>query len=508
MKTNSSNNARIAKNTIFLYFRMLIILLVTLYTSRIILKTLGVEDYGIFNVVGGVVTMFGFLNSTMAATTQRYISYSLGKNDFNRLVEIFSTCIISHVLIAIIIFFLLQSIGCWFLFNKLVIPSDRLIPAFCVFQCTTLSAVVSIISVPYNSDIIAHEKMSAFAYISIAEVVMKLLIVYLLRFVTFDKLTLYGILLLVVQIITTLLYVSFCRFKFIEARCKIVFNKNLFKEMFSFAGWNLWGSFAAVLFNQGLNILLNLFFGPTVNAAKGIANQVDGAVKQFSTSFQMALNPQITKTYAIGDIDSMHMLVYRSSKFTFFLMFAIALPLLMETPIVLKLWLGIVPEWTVEFVRLLIIIGIIDAVSNPMMTSASATGKVKIYQSVVGGILLCIVPFSYIVLKLGGDPVSVFIVHFFVGCIAFVARLCIVKRLINLSLNNYFVNVVLPCMMVCLFAVVSSYLLKKCLNETLSHSILIIICSGFSVCIFAFYFGLNKSEKIFIKTKVRNLFNL
>lgn len=506
MTEKQSNNARIAKNTIFLYFRMILIMVVTLFTSRVILNTLGVEDYGIYNVVGGVVSMFGFLNASMSATTQRYLSYALGKQDYSNLKKIFSTCVLTHAAIALIVFILIESVGLWFLYNKLVIPETRLTAAFWVFQCSTFSMLVSIMSVPFNADIIAHEKMSAFAYISIIEVFLKLLIVYVLYVGNFDKLIFYGILLMLVQSTIIIIYQSYCIRNFEESRFKIIFEKHLFKEMFAFAGWNIWGNLAVILFNQGLNILLNIYFGPVVNAAKGVANQVDGAVKQFATSFQMALNPQITKTYAAGELEAMHTLIFRSSKFTFFLMLALSLPVMMEAPFILEIWLKIVPEWTVSFVRILLGVILLDAVANPLMTAAAATGKVKKYQTVVGGILLAIVPIAYIVLELGGTPASVFVVHLSVCLIAFIARLLIIRPMINLSLAAYVKQVILPCLIVSVCACATPIFIHVLSEQSIITSLFTIGVSVVSVCIFSYVIGLTHNERTFINNKISSFF--
>ena len=323
MSDKTLNNKRIAKNTIFLYFRMIFIMVVSLFTSRVVLNTLGVEDYGIYNVVGGIVAMFGFLNASMSSSTQRYIAYALGKNDYGNLRKIFSTCFLTHLLIAFVVLVLIETVGIWLLYNKMVIPTDRMNAAFWVFQFSSISAVVAIIGVPFNSDIIAHEKKSAVAYITILEVVLKLVIVYMLSIGNIDKLILYAALILVVQISIVFFYQIYCLKHFEESRIKFIWDGSLFKEIFGFAGWNMWGCLAHILYTQGLNILLNMFFGPAVNAARGVATEVQGAVQQFSSNFQMALNPQITKTYAANDMKSMHTLIYRSSKFTFFLLFVI-----------------------------------------------------------------------------------------------------------------------------------------------------------------------------------------
>lgn len=377
----SDNNKRIAKNTLLLYFRMLFMMAVSLFTSRVVLNTLGVEDYGIYNVVGGIVAMFGFINGSMSSATQRYITFALGKGDKNRLQTVFSTTLQIHTLIAGVIVLLGETIGLWFLYNKMQIPADRMDAAFWVLQCSIIAAVVMIISVPYNADIVAHEKMSAFAYISILEVVLKLAIVYMLLVFSFDKLVLYAFLLLAIQILIRFCYSYYCNKHFEETKYKHVWDKALFKEMTGFAGWSMFGNLAAVLFGQGLNMLLNVFFGPVVNAARGIAVQVQNAVQQFVLNFQMALNPQITKTYAQGEMQEMHKLMYRSARFSFFLLFFLSLPVLFETKFILTVWLKIVPDNTVVFLRIMLCTSLIYTLSNPLIIANQATGKVRKYQA-------------------------------------------------------------------------------------------------------------------------------
>lgn len=321
MSTDSANSKRIAKNTLLLYFRMLFMMAVSLFTSRVILNTLGVEDYGINNVVGGIVAMFGFINSSMTSATQRYITFALGKGEKERLKTVFSTSLQIHSLIALLIVLLGETIGMWFLYNKMQIPSDRMEAAFWVLQCSIVSTVVMIISVPYNAAIIAHEKMSAFAYISVLEVVLKLLIVYILVVFSVDKLILYAFLFLGIQIFIRFCYSIYCNRHFKETKYRHVWDKALFKEMTGFAAWSLFGNLSAVLFTQGLNMLLNVFFGPAVNAARGVAVQVQHAIQQFVGNFQMALNPQITKNYAKGEMQEMYNLMYRSARFSFYLLF-------------------------------------------------------------------------------------------------------------------------------------------------------------------------------------------
>lgn len=498
----TDNNKRIAKNTLFLYFRMMFIILVSLYTSRVILKTLGVEDYGIYNVVGGFVSMFGFLNTAMSATTQRYITYSLGTENTAQLNKVFSNCVMTHILIALIVLLFAESVGLWFLFNKMIIPESRMTAAFVVFQCSVVSTVVLILSVPYNADIIAHEKMSAFAYISIVEVTLKLLVVCLLKFGGIDKLIFYGILLLIVQCSIRLIYGSYCKRHFEETKFRIIWDFSLFKEMLSFAGWNLWGGVSNIMYTHGVNLLLNLFFGPAVNAARGIAIQVQNAISQFANSFQMAINPQITKSYAQGDNAYMHKLVFRSSKFTFILLFILSLPIFTETDYILRLWLGTVPNWTVVFLRLMLCIVIVDSVANPFMVSVAATGNVKLYQAVIGGTMLLIVPTSYIFLKLGGVPSVVFVTHLVFVVFTFILRLFIVKRMIHFSIKEYCIVCVLKIIAIIVPSFFSVWILKRYLNEYFGSQILIIVSSAVIGVIFSLICGLTKSERQIILQKV------
>lgn len=496
-----ADNARLAKNTMFLYFRMIFIMAVTLYTSRVVLRVLGVEDFGIFNVVAGVVAMFGFLNSSMSATTQRFISFSLGRGDDN-LNKVFSTCVLTHALIALGVLVLVESVGLWFLYNKMIIPEVRMDAAFWVFQFSALSTVVTVMSIPFNADIIAHEKMSAFAYISIVEVCLKLLIVFLLDVGNIDKLVLYGFLLLLVQCGIFLTYMGYCLRHFKESRFRFVYEKKLFSEVFSFAGWNLWGYLASILYTQGLNILLNVFFGPVVNAARGLANQVDGAIRLFASNFQMAINPQIVKTYAAKDLESMHKLVFRSSKFSFFLLLALSLPVMIEAPMILRLWLSTVPDWTASFLRLMLVVVIVDSVANPLMTSAAATGRIKLYQSVLGGIQLLIVPVAYVVLRMGGEPNSVFVVHICICLIAFAVRLFIVRGMIGLSIKKYLMEVCVKSGVVTVVATVLPLTLYFFMTNSLLSAIVVVFVSLGSVAVSAYAIGLTKSERVFVSDKI------
>lgn len=500
--TNSvQNNKRIAKNTLLLYVRMLFMMAVSLYTSRVVLNTLGVEDYGIYNVVGGVVAMFGFINASMSSATQRFITFALGKGDQENLQKVFSTSLQIHFLIALIIVLLGETLGLWFLSEKMQIPDNRMDAAFWVYQCSILSTVVMILSVPYNATIIAHEKMSAFAYISILEVVLKLAVVYILWIGSFDKLILYAVLILVVQVLIRFCYSIYCNKHFKEMKYRHIWDKILFKEMTGFAGWSLFGNLSSVLFGQGLNILLNLFFGPVVNAARAVAVQVQSAIQQFVSNFQMALNPQITKTYAQGDLDVMHHLMFRSARFSFFLLFFLALPVLLETDFILKLWLKTVPDYTVIFLRIMICISLLYTLANPLMIANQATGKVKRYQAICGSILLLILPISYIGLRLGLPAYSVFVVHFIMEMITQLARMILLRPLIGVQIKGYIKYVYIPVIIVVCVSLLLPCIIYFYMDATISRFFIVSIGCIFSVSITSYLFGLSVNEKAFVRLK-------
>lgn len=503
---SSTNNKRIAKNTLFLYFRMFFIMAVNLYTSRVILKVLGVEDYGIYNVVGGVITMFAFLNSAMASATQRYLTFELGRLNTGGLAEVFRTSISIHIIIALIILILGETVGLWFVCNKMVIPESRMTAALWVYQCSVLSTMLMVVSVPYNAVIIAHERMSAFAYISIIEVLLKLGIVYLLCLFEYDKLKLYAILLFATQFTIRLIYGKYCNKHFKEVKAKIIHKKTLFKEMLLFAVWNLWGNLASVFSSQGTNILLNMFFGPSVNAARAISSQVKNAVLQFSLSFQTALNPQITKCYASNETERMHRLIYSASKYTFFLLLLITFPVIFNAPFILRLWLGEYPPYTVDFVIISISCTIIDAVANPLMVSSSAIGKIRKYQSVIGGILLCILPVSFFFLKLGANPVSVYFVQLCICLIAFFVRIFIVKPMIGLSVTKYLKEVIVRCFLVG-GASVAFPLLIGFHGDGIEQLVFTSIFIWAGAVVSIYYIGLDKSERLMLMQQVSNVKN-
>lgn len=407
----SSNNKRIAKNTIMLYIRMLITMIVGLYTSRVILSTLGLSDYGLYSVVGGFVTMLSFLNGTMANGTQRFLSFTIGQNNLDKLKMVFSNSLIIHLVIALIVIVISETIALWFLNTQMAIPEGREGAAFWVFQLSIFTFIVSIIQVPFMSSLIAHEKMDIYAYMSIYDVVMKLIIVYMLQVVPGDKLILYAILYALIQLSDAGLYMLYCHRKYSECRLRLKYDKAICKEMMGFSIWTMIGALGYTTNGQGVNILLNMFYGTIVNAARGIAFQVNGIIVGFSRNFQTASNPQIIKYYAEGKIEEMTKLVLRTSRFSGYLVIFLMLPFFMEVEYLLKIWLGEYPEHTPTFLRIILIQSLIQTLSGPIVTVTHAGGKLKM-PNLTGGIcILSALPICYIALKQGATPEQVFIIN-------------------------------------------------------------------------------------------------
>ena len=487
-----------------LYFRQILIMAVSLYTVRVVLNVLGAEDYGIYNVVAGVVTMFGFLSGAMATASQRYFSFDLGKGDTEHLKTTFSVTFQIYLFIALVITLFAETLGLWFVNTKLVIPTERMSAANCIYQATIVSFLLTLITTPYMASIIAHENMNVYAYVSIVEVALKLGIVFLLRVLAFDKLIVYGGLLAAVALINTSIYRFYCRKHYTECKAKLVKDGALFKEIVSYSGWNLFGSVAGVFKNQLINILLNIYFGAVVNAARGIAMQVNAAVASFANNFTTALRPQIIKSYAASDRDNCYRLVFRGSKYSFFMMYIFALPLCLEMNLVLKLWLKNPPEYATIFTRLAIAESVLISVSYSLMTLAQATGKIKLYQGFVGGILLLNLPIAWVFLKLGFSAHVVMIVAIAVEGGAFISRLYITKHLAGLSIRKFMKNTIFPCILV---AIISSVLPSYfCLNvkESFLRLFLTILISVLSVSVCVMLFGMSKQERLSLVSTVKN----
>lgn len=497
-----SDNKRIAKNTVMLYFRMFLIMFVSLYTSRVILNTLGIVDFGIYNVVGGIVGMFTFLNSAMGASTSRFLIFELGKKDFEQLKKVFNATLSSHIAIAFVIFLLAETIGLWFLTHKLVIPEERMGAAHWIYQFSILSALVSLTQVPYNATIIAHERMNVFAYITIIDVLLKLLIVYLLVLSSFDKLKVYAVLFFLESLTVAMIYRIYCMNKYKECAISFQWDKALYKKLFSFSIWELYGGFAIMGMGQGLNMLLNIFFGPSVNAARGIAYQVQGAIASFGDNFMTAVKPQIIKLYAENNIEQMMKLVFTSSKYSFFLTYLLTLPLLLETRFILVFWLNIVPDYTVLFCRLTLVNNLIWSMRTSIVTSAHATGKIKVANLVVGSLFYLIIIVSYFCLKTGFPPESVFIVTIVVSVMAQITELFIVKGLVSYSIKAYIKKVVWVCLVIMIISGIIPYLISTMLLPGLIRFILVGFTSIVTVGMSIYFLGIDKETRNLVVQKI------
>lgn len=501
-QTSDNNNKRIAKNAALLYFRMLFLMFIGLFTSRVNLQSLGVDNFGIYNVVGGVVSMFSIFTGAMAVAISRDITYELGKGDKERLNVVFSSAVTIQLFMSLLILIIAEIAGVWFLNNKMVIPSDRLYAANWVLQFSIALFALNLICVPYNACIIAHEKMSAFAYIAIYEAIMKLVIAYAVFITPFDKLVTYAALLLFLSLSMRFIYGIYCAMNFEECHYRFVFDKKMLKQMGGFAGWTMIGNLAWVGYSQGLNILLNLFFGPSVNAARGVAMQVNEKVSSFVTNFQMALNPQITKSYASHDIGRMHTLIYASSKYSYFMLLLLSLPIMIEAPSILHYWLGNYPDHSVWFVRLIFMVLMVDAMANSLTVGAQANGNIKKYQIVVGTILLLIVPISYVALKIGFPPESVFAVHLSIVILAQCARLYMIRAMIALPVGEYVREVVSRVGIVTVLSVVAPVVLHCCLRPGFISMVAVCLVSCASVAICVYVLGLSGSERLKINNKI------
>ncbi len=507
MSSIVENNRRIAKNTFILYLRTIMILGTSLYTSRIILSIIGIENFGIYNIVGGFVAVFSIISATMVASTQRYLTYELGKKD-NHSQEFFGVAMNIHIGIGIILLLLFETIGLWFLNSRLNIAQDRIVAANWLYQCSIFTFLINVISAPYLAIIISHEKMKAFAYINVIEVSLKLLIVYLLLLFSMDRLILYGIFLLFVSIFVRFIYALYCNAHFKESEYIWVKDTRYYKEMIRFAGLNFFGACSAILSSQGVNILLNLFFGVTVNAARGIALQVEAAITKFVNDFTTALNPQITKSYAAGDIEYMMELTYRGSKFSFFLFFFFSLPILIQTPLILSIWLKEVPEYTVIFIRYSLVIAMLNTLSYSLTTCAFATGNIKSLSIWLGCIRFSVLPLCYIVLNLGFSAYVVYVVSLIIDFILLFVRLKIVSHIIDVSMSVFFSNVILKVMPVVVLSVIVScglYLLISV--DSFFTLIFFTMTTCFATGVLIYFWGFDKNEQLYVNKMIISKLN-
>lgn len=488
---------------------MLVIVVVSLYTSRVVLQTLGVEDFGIFNVVGGFVAMIAYLRNTFVDATQRFISFTLGQNDEEQLRKVFAMSFSVYLVLAIVVILVSETFGLWFINNKLEINPLRMTAANWVYQCSVISLVISMFSIPYNACIVAHEHMKLYAYISIAEAILKLLIVYFLVVSSFDKLILYSVLYVSISLLLFIWYSSYCKLHFEECKISVHMEKTLFKEMFSFSSWTMLGSLGFSFKDQFSNIIMNQFLGTTINAARGITTQVNGVITTFSDSVFTAISPQITKQYASGNITESKQLMYRGARFIFFVMMLLTIPIILNADFILKLWLGNYPTHTKEFLVIVLLTSAIYSMSKPQSVAIQATGNIKWFQISVCLIMLFELPIAWLILKLGFNPEWALLPAVFTNILAIIVRMFVLKRNVpDYDVSYFLVNICLRNCLLYIVAYVLCYIVSIYLPINIPGRIICIFSSALIILVIVAYGGLNTKERQtilqFIKCKINN----
>ena len=504
MADNSSNKT-IAKNTVFLYVRMMVVMVVTLYTSRVILNVLGTSDYGVYNVVGGIVTIMAFLNSALAASTSRFLTYALGQGDEGQLKKTFSASLNLHILIALLVLVLGETVGLWFFYEKLVIPEDRVQAAFWVYQFSIATTMINFTQVPYNASLIAHEKMSIYAYVGLYEAISKLIIVYLLLVSPIDKLIFYGLLLMLNSALIQTFYRFYALRHYDECRFRMVSDKALYRELLGYSGWDLFGNLAIVCQSQGVNIVLNLFFGPVVNAARAIAIQIQGAVTQFVTNFMTAVRPQVIKSHAEGNDTKMYTLTFYAAKFSYMLMLALVLPVCFEIKFILSMWLGAaVPQDTALFAVIVLITYTWRTFHVAALMPYHAIGKIKTGNITIGSLMIATLPVGYILFRLGLPAYSVFLVIFSVEFVSVFFVYWLVHKYVYFPYFHLFIKILLPSLGVTITtATLPVYVLLN-MEEGWTRMIVLTIITELSLLVSAIFIGLNKSERSRILELIKN----
>lgn len=503
---NGQGNRRIAINTVFLYIRMLIVLFISLYTSRVILRILGAEDYGIYNVVAGFVSMFAFLNTSMSNGIQRFYNFSLGKGTKVEytISEVYSMAFFIQAIMTIVTILLVESFGIWYLETKMVIHPDRMFAARCLFQFSIVSMIILMMQIPFSAAVMAYEEMSYYALIGIVDVLLKLIICLLLPVINADKLVLYGLLLLLVTLIDFLLFFVFAKTKFKELQLKIRFEKNLFSSMFVFLGWNILGTFAFMMKSQGLNLVLNVFFGPIVNAARGISSQIMSALQSFSSNIVVAFRPQLVQSYAAGNYCRTRNIFFKESKITYILLLAMTIPVMIEIEYILNVWLGkdIIPDYTITFTILVLINMLISSFHTPLTQVVHATGRMMTYQIVISIIICSIIPISWLCLKLGCSPNSVFVVSLVITTINVITSLIIVHSLFKFKYSDYMRKVIIPCLITTVITPVLPFSVHLVLPSSFWRLTIVCFLDVISVAFSSYMLAFDKSEKEMVKSIV------
>jgi len=502
--TKEQSGKKIAKNTLALYIRMTLMMFIMLYTSRVVLDILGVSDYGVYSVVAGFVTMFTMISAPLSQAISRFLTFEMGKGDNDKLARVFITGVNIQLALALLLVIIVESFGLWFLYNELVIPEGRMNAAFWVLQFGMAEMALSLLNVPYEGVIISHEKMTVFAYISIIEGVLKLLIVYLLYISPWDKLVIYALLLVVVSLFLRGAYIWYCRTHFEETRYRLAYDKSILKEMAGYAGWNFMSYGATVLNTQGVNLLFNIFFGVTTNAARGIATRVETAVARFANSFTTAINPQIIKRYANGELKVMETFVTRGAKYSFFLMLYFALPLIYETETILNIWLAEVPENTALFIRLSVIGSCVTVIGNTSSTAIHATGKIKTYSILTTFVIGLVFPSAWVAYKIGAPVEISYYLYILFYAIAIVVRLFVMKHLIGISIVPFFSDVLVRIVVVTLLALVVPTIIVYQWNPGVVRMLVNVILTTGSTTVVVAIAGMTREERNIVLETVRS----
>lgn len=499
MTKEISSSKTIAKNTLFLYFRMMFTMIVSLYTSRVILQNLGISDYGIYQSVGGIVGMLSFINGALSTGSSRFLTYELGRNNKERLKKTFCTTLLIHIAIAILIVLIAETLGLWFVYNKLTIPADRLGAAITVFHLSILTSIITITQVPYTASIISHERMGIYAYMSIIEVSLKLAIVYLLTISSWDRLEFYAVLLCAVQIGIALFYRLYCIRHFEEARFRVIFDKDIFKSIAGFSGWSLFANIAIALTNQGSTILTNIFFGPSVVTSRAISLQVNMAANQFVNNFRTAANPQIVKLYAKQDFEGSKKLLLSSTKYSFYLMYLLGLPIFLLSEPLLYLWLGQVPAYSVIFLQLVIIQSLFSVFDTSFYTALYAKGRLRENALISPFLLAAQFPIVYVLFKHGLSPVALS----WAGLITSVILGVVVKPILLHKVVSYTYKEIMEVFKSCFKVVIVSapfvtlfdfFMNLECTN-ILWHFILTILFSILIISVAIYCVGMDKTSR-------------
>lgn len=489
------NNKRIIKNTVALCLRMLVTVAIGIYTSRVILYSLGIVDYGIYNVIGGIVSLFSFFNTSMIDATQRYLNYYIGKGDFKKVNDVFSTSLTIFTLLAIVVFVLCETVGLYLMYYKLTIPENRITAAFWILQFSSFSSLINISSTPYNALIISYEKMTTFAYVSIFQSISILFISLGINYMIIDKLIIYGFLIMIVHLLIRLFYRYYCMKFFHDIKNKYYISKDMFKELLSFSGWTLSSTFAYITYNQGINIMMNMFYGPAVNAAQALANQINGNLTMFSSNFTIASKPQITKYYAEGQLLEMEKLIYLSSKLSFLIFLTISIPFFLYGDYLLSLWLKEVPKYTYDFLQMLLIINLVGTLTQPIITAVHATGKIKGFQIMITIISMLILPIAYFVNKYTLNPIFTYYILLLMVIIMQLGRLYYLNRLLKFSLIDYFGNIISKLIIVSLLSLFLMKNIRIFLDNNLYGLFFICFCSFIIVPILSFFIALNRNDR-------------